>query len=53
MMTDTHWGFIIAAYLVAALVIGGMTLKILIEHRSLKKLVGELGRTNSPREDAL
>lgn len=53
MMTDTHWGFIIAAYLVAALVIGGMTLKILIEHRSLKQVIGELGRTNSPRKEVL
>ncbi|MCW2783289.1 MAG: hypothetical protein JWR35_3738 [Marmoricola sp.] len=41
-MTDSHWGFILAAYLVTALVIGGMTLKILLDYRALTRALGKL-----------
>jgi Heme exporter protein D (CcmD) len=50
-MSDSHWGFIIAAYAIAALVIGGVTLKILLDYRGLKQALGKLAGTNSRRDD--
>jgi len=50
-MSDPHWGFIIAAYVIAALVIGGMALKIVLDYRNLKQALGKIASTNSTRDD--
>jgi|tagenome__1003787_1003787.scaffolds.fasta_scaffold20204400_2 hypothetical protein len=50
-MTDAHLGFIIAAYVIAGLVIGGITLKILIDYRGLKQALGKLAGTYPTRDD--
>jgi hypothetical protein len=50
-MTDPHWGYIVAAYLLAALVIGGMTVKILLDYRSLKQALGRMIGTTPDRDD--
>jgi hypothetical protein len=52
-MTDSHWGFIAAAYLVSALVVGGITLKIFLDYRGLKRSLGNLARLAPAREDSL
>ena len=51
-MTDAHWGYILAAYVVAALVIGGMSVKILLDYRSLKQALGRMVGTSTDRDDA-
>jgi hypothetical protein len=50
-MTGSHWGFILAAYLVTALVIGGMTLKILLEYRGLRRALGKVASTAVAGDD--
>jgi len=50
-MSDAHWGFIIAAYAVAALVIGGITLKIVIDYGALKRALGRLAAMSPARDD--
>jgi hypothetical protein len=50
-MSDSHWGFILAAYLISTLVIGGMTLKILLDYRSLKQALGRMVGTSLDRDD--
>jgi hypothetical protein len=52
-MTDSHWGFILAAYLVAACVLGGMSLKIVLDYRGLKQGLDKMTRTAAARDDAL
>jgi hypothetical protein len=51
MMSDSHWSFIVAAYVIAVLVIGGMTVKILIDYRGLKRALGRLAGTSPARDD--
>jgi hypothetical protein len=51
-MTDPHWGFILAAYIVTALVIGGMTVKILVDYRSLRQALGRMVGTSPDRDEA-
>jgi hypothetical protein len=51
-MTDAHWSFILAAYAVTATVIGGMTLKILLDHRRLKQALGRMVGTTADRDEA-
>ena len=46
-MSDPRWGYILAAYLVTALVIGGVILKILLDYRSLKQALGRMVGTPS------
>jgi hypothetical protein len=50
-MTDSHWGFIVAAYLVSALVVGGITLKILLDYRGLRHSLGKLAGLTATREE--
>jgi hypothetical protein len=50
-MSESYWGYITAAYTIAALAIGGMTVKILLEYRSLKQGLGKLAGTNTRRDD--
>ena len=50
-MSDPHVGFIVAAYAVTALVIGGTTLKILLDYRNLKQALSKLAGTNLNRDD--
>ncbi len=45
-MNETHLGYIVAAYGITFAVIGGMTLKIVLDYRRLRK---ELGRFNKGR----
>jgi hypothetical protein len=44
-MSDSHWGFIIAAYILTACVIGGMVLKILLDYRGLKQALDKMAAT--------
>jgi hypothetical protein len=41
-MSDSHWAFIIVAYIVTGCVIGGMTLKILLDYRGLKQALDKM-----------
>jgi hypothetical protein len=41
-MSDSHWGFILAAYVVTACITGGMTLKILLDYRGLKRALDKM-----------
>ena len=41
-MLDTHAPFIIASYAVTLLVIGGLIVKILADHRTQKRALAEL-----------
>jgi hypothetical protein len=50
-MTDTHWGFIIAAYFLTAVVIGGMTLKILLDYRHLSKALEKVASTAALQDE--
>jgi heme exporter protein CcmD len=50
-MSEAHWGFIVAAYAVSALVIGAMTLKIVIDYRQLKRALSRLAASNPARDD--
>jgi heme exporter protein D len=50
-MSDSHWGFIVAAYVVTAIVIGGMTLKILLDYRALKRALGRMAAADAGRDD--
>lgn len=50
-MSDPHWGFIVAAYVVTALVIGGMTLKIALDYRALKLALSKMAGANATRDD--
>ena len=50
-MTNPHWGFIAAAYVITALVIGGTTLKILLDYRGLKQALGKMAGANLSRDD--
>jgi hypothetical protein len=47
-MSDSYWGYIIAAYTIAALAIGGMTVKILLDYRGLKQALGKLAGHEYP-----
>jgi hypothetical protein len=47
-MSDPHWGYIIAAYAVAALVIGGMSLKIWLDYRGLSRALVRMGAEREP-----
>jgi heme exporter protein CcmD len=42
-MSGSHWGFILASYLVCIGVIGGMILAIVIDHRRLRAELTRLG----------
>lgn len=46
-MSGSYFGYIAAAYGIAALVIGGMILKIVIDYRGLKQALGKLAGTES------
>jgi hypothetical protein len=50
-MTESHWEFILTAYLVTALVIGGTTLKILLDYRGLREALGKMASTAVARDD--
>ena len=46
-MSGSYFGYIAAAYGIAALVIGGMILKIVIDYRGLKQALGKLAGDES------
>ena len=46
---DTHAGFILAAYVVAAVVVGSMIVAILADHRALKKSLKRFGARGQDR----
>ena len=46
---DPHTGFIVAAYLIAAVVIVTMIVTILADHRSLKKSLKRFGAREADR----
>ena len=50
-MSDSHWAFIVAAYVLTAIVIGGMTLKILLDYRGLKRALGRMIGADTGRDD--
>ena len=50
-MTDSHWGFILAAYVVTTLVVGAISLKILLDYRVLRRALGKMASTAAPRDD--
>jgi hypothetical protein len=50
-MSDPHWGFIVAAYVVTAFVIGGVTLKIALDYRALKLALSKMAGANATRDD--
>ena len=50
-MSDSHWAFILAAYVLTAIVIGGMTLKILFDYRGLKRALGRMVGADTGRDD--
>ena len=50
-MSDPHWGFIAAAYLITALAIGGITLKILLDYRNVRRALGRMAGTFPTRDD--
>ncbi len=50
-MSDAHLGFIIAAYAITALVIGAMTLKIVIDYRTLRRALSRLAANNPARDE--
>lgn len=50
-MSDSHWGFIAAAFAVALIVIGGVTLKILLDYRRLKQALAKFTVANLSRDD--
>ena len=50
-MSEAHWGFIVAAYTVTALVIGAMTLKLVIDYRNLKRALSRLAANIPARDD--
>jgi hypothetical protein len=52
-MTHSHWGFILAAYLVTGLVIGGMILKIWLDYRGLRRALGRMVGTSPDRDAAV
>lgn len=52
-MTNPHWGFILAAYLVTTLVIGGMGLKIWFDYRGLKRALERMVGTSPDRDEVL
>ncbi|MEA2758197.1 MAG: hypothetical protein QOH65_810 [Methylobacteriaceae bacterium] len=41
-MSESHWEFIVVAYFVTTCVIGGMTLKILLDYRGLKRALDKI-----------
>ena len=49
MTHDPHFDFIIAAYGIAAVVIGTMIVTILADHRALKKRLEHFGRREAER----
>jgi heme exporter protein CcmD len=51
-MTESHWGFILAAYAVTALVIGGMAVKILLDYRRLQQELGTMTGAKIAGDDA-
>ena len=50
-MSGSYFGYIAAAYGIAALVIGGMILKIVVDYRGLKQALGKLAGTSPARDD--
>jgi hypothetical protein len=50
-MSDPLWGFIVAAYVIAALVIGGMTVKVVMDYRSLKLALSKMAGASPTRHD--
>jgi heme exporter protein CcmD len=50
-MSEPHWGFIVAAYVITALVVGGMTLKIALDYRALKRALSKMAGANATRHD--
>ncbi len=52
MNNDPHFGFILAAYLVAFAVITGMIVATVADYRNLKRVLARLSaRTGRPLED--
>lgn len=50
MVHDSHFGFIVAAYVVAFVVIGLMIAMIVSDHRALRKALERFGPRGSDRE---
>ena len=48
---DPHTGFILAAYGIAAIVIGTMLVTIMADHRALKRKLMRFGRRGSERDE--
>ena len=42
MLTDPHFGFILAAYLIAALILFGVSLWIWLDHRHVTRALDQL-----------
>lgn len=55
-MSDPHAGFIIASYALTALVVGGLVLRVLMDHRALRRALAQLEargvRRRSARQEA-
>ena len=49
MLTDPHFGFIVAAYLVAGLILLGVSLWIWIQHRRVTRALDELEQSGLRR----
>ncbi|MDB5651307.1 MAG: hypothetical protein JWL62_2827 [Hyphomicrobiales bacterium] len=50
-MSASHWGFILASYLVCAGVIGGMILAIALDYRRLRRDLARLGGLREHQDD--
>ena len=49
MFTDPHFGFILTAYLIAALILIGVILWIWLDHRHLMRALDELEQSGARR----
>ncbi|WP_082312471.1 heme exporter protein CcmD [Chelatococcus sp. CO-6] len=56
-MSDPHAGFIIASYALTGLVVGGLVLRAVVEHRALRRALEQLEargvRRRSARQEAV
>ena len=49
MLTDPHFGFILTAYLIAALILIGVILWIWLDHRHVMRALDELEQSGARR----
>ncbi|MBB4019177.1 heme exporter protein D [Chelatococcus caeni] len=51
-MSDPHAGFIIASYALTGLVVGGLVLRAVVEHRALRRALEQLEARGVRRRSA-